>query len=136
MGRGWTRLFTCKGTDVVQHMLRRHRTFNLVGESRLSHNNEFLKLGKSNALVHTVNEDEFRFRGRDPTRRFHFMSNIATRYTMESHMRLIEIESMESIALVVQNNIGSLWENNDEGEDNVIILFHERNTWKVIFLDF
>lgn len=62
--------------------------FNLVGESRLSHNNEFLKLGKSNALVHTVNEDEFRFRGRDPTRRFHFMSNIATRYTMESHMRL------------------------------------------------
>jgi hypothetical protein len=109
--------------------------FNLIGELRVPHNNEFLHIGKSYALVQTVTGDEFKFRGRDPTRKFHFMSNIATRYTMESHMRLIEIESMDSIALVIQNNIGSLGESNDEGEDNVIILFHERTSWKDIFLE-
>jgi hypothetical protein len=89
-------------------------------------------------ILQTVTGDEFRFRGRDPTRRFHFMSNIATRYTMESHMRLIEIESMESIAFVVQNNIGSLGTNNDDeevGDDKVILMFHERSTWKDTFLE-
>ena len=64
------------------------------------------------------------------------MSNIAIYYTLESHARLIEIESMESIALViVQNNIGSLGESNDEGKDNFVILFHEMALWKDVFLE-
>ena len=54
---------------------------------------------------------------------------------MESHARLIEIESMKSIALVIQNNIGSLGESNDEGKDNFVILFHEMALWKDVFLE-
>jgi hypothetical protein len=92
-------------------------------------------MGQGYALIQTVTGEEFRFRSRDPNRKFHFPSNIATQYTMESHMRLIEIESIESIALVIQNNIGSLGDSNDESEDNVVILFDERHSWKDIFLE-
>jgi hypothetical protein len=110
--------------------------FNEVGESKVPHNNEFLELGKGYALVKTVTGDEFRYHRRDPDRRYHFKSSIASRYTMESHMRLIAIESIESLAFVINNDIGSLGnkEENEEEEEEVIIMFHERATWKENFL--
>jgi hypothetical protein len=51
-------------------------------------------------------------------------------------MRLIEIESIESLAFVINNDIGSLGKNEEnEDEDEVIIMFHERATWKDKFLE-
>jgi hypothetical protein len=106
--------------------------FNEVGESKVHHNNEFLELGKGYALVRTVTGDEFRYHCRDPNRRCHFKSSIASRYTMESHMRL---ESIESLAFVINNDVGSLGNKEDnEEQEEVIIMFHDRSTWKEKFL--
>jgi hypothetical protein len=108
--------------------------FNKVGESKVPHNNEFLELGQGNALVKTVTGDEFRYHCRGLDRRYHFKSSVASHYVMESHMYLIEIESIESLAFVINNDIGSLGNNEGSEEEEVIIMFHERATWKDKFL--
>lgn len=108
--------------------------FNEVGETRVPHNDKFLEFGKSYALVKTVTGEDFNYRGRDPNKRYHFKSTIASHYVMEGHMRLIEIESIESLAFVLNDDIGSLG-NKENNEEEVIILFHDRSTWNDSFLN-
>jgi hypothetical protein len=50
-------------------------------------------------------------------------------------MRLIEINSIESLAFVVHDDIGLLGDKEDNEAEEVIILFHDRNNWKDSFLE-
>jgi len=61
-------------------------------------------------------------------------SNIAVRYTLESNMRLIEVDAIQSTALVIHDDIGRLGVRVDENEEETIILFHDQKLWKDLFL--
>jgi hypothetical protein len=110
--------------------------YNIVGDAIVEHNSTFLELGKNYALVETVTGEEFNYRYRiDVNRRYNLKSSIAVRYTLEKNLRLIEVESIESITFVVMNNIGTLGVTQEDGvEDKTIIMFRDRSLWENLFL--
>jgi hypothetical protein len=108
--------------------------FNIVGDTRVPHDSTFLEVGKSYAMVKTVTGNEFNFRTQHENRKFHMKSNIAVRYTLENNFRLIEVDAMESIALVIRDNVGCLGAEDEADEDETIITFHDRSLWKDLFL--
>jgi hypothetical protein len=108
--------------------------YNIVGDTRVPHESTFLEVGKSYALVKTVTGNEFNYRTRHENRKFHMKSNIAVRYTLESNFRLIDVDAMESIALVIRDNVGSLGAEDDDNDEETIIMFHDRSLWKDLFL--
>ena len=108
--------------------------YNVVDDNRVPHDSTFLEVGKSYALVKTVTGNEFNYRTRNENRKFHMKSNIAVRYTLESNMRLIEVDAIQSTALVIHDDIGRLGLRVDENEEETIILFHDRKLWKDLFL--
>jgi hypothetical protein len=61
-------------------------------------------------------------------------SGIAVRYTLESDFRLIEVDVIQSIALVIHDDIGRMGLHVDGNEEETIILFRNRNIWKDTFL--
>jgi hypothetical protein len=61
-------------------------------------------------------------------------SNITVCYTLENNLRLIEVDAMESIALVIRDNVGCLGAEDEADEDEIIITLHDRSLWKDLFL--
>jgi hypothetical protein len=108
--------------------------YNVVDDRRVPHESTFLELGQSYALVKTVTGDSFNYRLRNESRKFHMKSTIAVRYTLESNMRLIEVDVIQSIALVLRDDIGRMGTRDDDDEDETIILFRDRKNWKDLFL--
>lgn len=108
--------------------------YNVVDGVRVPHDSAFLEVGKSYALVKTVTGDNFNYRARIENRKFHMKSSIAERYTLESMMRLIEVDVIQSIALVIRDDIGRMGTRLEDDEDETIILFRDRNLWKDLFL--
>jgi hypothetical protein len=122
-------LFTISSGDI--------ENYNVVGDSIVPHQTHFLETGKSYALVKTVTGDEFNHRARNENTRFHIKSNIAVRYVLEKNMRLLEVEAIESIVLVLMDNVGALGRMEDEEDEaeETIIMFHDRSIWKNLFLE-
>jgi hypothetical protein len=108
--------------------------YNVVDGTRVPHESTFLEVGKSYALVKTVTGNEFNYRTRNENRKFHMKSGIAVRYTLESDFRLIEVDVIQSIALVIHDDIGRMGLRVDGNEEETIILFRNRNIWKDMFL--
>jgi hypothetical protein len=77
--------------------------YNIVGDIRVPHMEQFLQVNKSYAIVHTVTGDIFNYRGN----RFHMKSNIAVRYTLENDLRLIEVDSIDALSFVIKDDIAS-----------------------------
>jgi hypothetical protein len=109
--------------------------YNIVGDSRVPHETTYLEVGKNYALVKTVTGDDFNYRTLNENRKFHMKSSIAKRYNLESNMRLIEVEAIESLAFVIMDSIGSLGEINNEEDNESIIFFQQRERWKDLFLE-
>jgi hypothetical protein len=106
--------------------------FNMVGDSRIPHIDNYLEIGAKYAVVQTVTGNDFNYRGR----RFHLKSHLAVRYTLERHLRLIEIDSIERLTFVVMNDIGNLGnDDNADEEPGSIIMFKDRSIWKDLFLE-
>jgi hypothetical protein len=108
--------------------------YNVVDDTRVPHESTFLEVGKSYALVKTVTGNDFNYRTRNENRKFHMKSSIAVRYTLESNIRLIEVDVIQSIALVIHDDIGHVGVRIDGNEEETIILFRNRNVWKDLFL--
>jgi hypothetical protein len=109
--------------------------YNVVDDgTRVPNESTFLEVGKSYALVKTVTGYEFNYRTRNENRKFHMKSSIAVRYTLESNFRLIEVDVIQSIALVIHDDIGRMGLHVDGNEEESIILFRNRNIWKDMFL--
>jgi hypothetical protein len=109
--------------------------YNIVGDSRVPHKTTYLKVGKNYALVKTVTDDDFNYRTRNNNRKFHMKSSIAMRYNLESNMRLIEVEAIESLAFVIMDSIGSLGEVDNEEDYESIIFLQQRECWTELFLE-
>ena len=105
--------------------------FNIVGDTRVEHVDKFLEIGKNYAVVQTVTGDTFNYRGQ----RFHLKSNFAVRYNLENDLRLIELDSIDSLTFVLMNDIGAVGDLQDGNDDKSLIMFKTRSLLKDLFLE-